>query len=222
MSTTKEIVDDNRDLVDGSSDPDPLVIRRWTRCVQRAVNVVWNDRPWSFKQATDPAFAFSAGSSMALPSAFGSVESEGCGPYATGTKFPLNPMSLGELTMAKNGLNLTVQAFGVWTRWAIDDSNLLLWPPIPQAVTFPFVYLRRRPNCVYEASPSLDELSWIPAQWHDLISDGARYFNLHDVASNQETDEQAMVKLGLDQMRARTIQLGQFKIVPYRRNRMRG
>lgn len=222
MSTTKEIVDDNRDLVDGSSDPDPLVIRRWTRCVQRAVNLIWNDRPWAFKQETDPAFAFSAGSSMALPTDFGSVESQGAGPYSTGTKSPLRPMSLGELTMAKNGLNLTVQAFGVWTRWAVDGANLLLWPPLPDAVTFPFVYLRRRPNCVYETTPTLDELSWIPSQWHDLVSDGARYFNNHDVASDQESSEQAMVKVGLDQMRAREIQLGQFEIVPYRRNRMRG
>ena len=222
MSTTKEIVDDNRDLVDGSSDPDPLVIRRWTRAVQRAVNIIWNDRPWPWKIYTDPAFAFSAGGSMPLPSDFGGVEAEGSGPYSVNPKSALRPMSLGEITMAKNGLNLTTQAFGVWTRWGIDGSNLLLWPPIPNAVTFPFVYLRMRPNCVYESTPSLDQLSRIPSQWHDLISDGARYFNDHDVASNQETDTQAMLKLGLDQMRAREIQLGQNMILPYRRSRMRG
>ncbi len=220
MSTTKEIVDDNIELVDGNTaGNDPLVIRRWTRNVQRAVNFIWNDRPWPWKVITDTAFAFDPSGPVALPADFGGVEAEGAGVYSLQPRAACRPMTIGEMNMAQRGTQLQTQAFGPWTRWAIGNGTLELWPTLPGADTICFVYLKRRPNCVYELSPSLDELSWIPEQWHDLVSDGARLYNAHDVHSNQESTEQAFVKLGLDQMRGREIQLP-VKLVPFMRRRM--
>jgi hypothetical protein len=165
--------------------------------------MIWNDRPWTMKVVTNENFPLFKGGPNPVPVDFGSVESKGAGLYCHMPMAWLRPLDIGELNMLRHGTNLNPLAFGVHTRYSIQPDGVALYPPITQDAEATFVYLRRAPRCIYEAVPDADELFWIPEQWHDLVSDGARWMNSHDIASKQESAEQAFTKLGLDNMRAR-------------------
>lgn len=234
MPTTAQIVDENIRLVDGSGSNDPVVLDRWTRCVQRACNYIWNDRPWSFKTVEDVAFPYEPkwlnrsepGSDNTLPSDFGSFQAHGAGVFQISPRRPIIPKTLGEANILLHGTQLTTLALGPVTRYTVTAGSsgpaLQFYPELPASTTVLLIYQRRAPRCVYETSDgATDEIGWIPSQWHDLISDGARWINSHDVASSQEGQEQAFLKLGLDQMRDSEVwgTQGLNRIVGFRPNR---
>ena len=221
------MADELIELVDGASSNDAIVKKRWRRNIQRSVNVLWNDRPWTIKLKTD-SFTYTPGTDNPLPATFGNFENKGCGIYCRSPRATLRPMDIGELKMMALGSTVQTQAFGPWTRWSVDNEDdaptLKLWYEPPSAVTFDIVYMKRAPVCQYdEIDEGTDELFWFPDKWGDLIMQGAQWFNSHDVHSNQETAEQALLKLGLDSMRERENWLvgkgGQ--VLPYRRGRYR-
>lgn len=221
--STQTIVDECRELVDGSGSNDPIVPKRWKRAVQRSANVVWNDRPWKFKLKRNAAFSFNpALSEVELPTDFGSFETAGAGVYYSG--WSLQPADIGVINIAQDGLPSQTMAVGPYTRYAIGAGSdgsptLRLYPMPPTTTTLILIYLRRAPRCYLTADGTTDELFWIPEQWHDLISDGARWLNANDINSNQYEVEQAFVKLGLDQMRDREIQTQSLRLVGFRPGR---
>lgn len=235
MATTKEIVDDNVALVDGAASNDPIVIRRWQRAVQRAVNAIWNDRPWHFKVAENVLFEYipkwldrqNPGSDNPLPDDYGSLEADGSGVYQISPRRPITPRPIGEINGLIHGSQVATMSLGPITRYGVSASTesgpcLQFYPELPSTTNVLLVYMRRAPRCIYEPDgDSPDEIGWVPSQWHDLISDGARWFNAHDVASSQESAEQALVKLGLDQMRDRETwgSQGMNRVVGYRPGR---
>lgn len=223
MNTT-EIVDQEVSLVDGAATNDAIVRARWVRNLQRAVNFVWNDRPWSMKLKT-ASYTYNPGVANPMPDDFESFESKGAGLYCRSPRAWLVPMDIGELKMLSLGTTIQTQAFGPWTRWSVDNEDngesLKLWFEPPTPPTFDMVYLKRPPVCVDDDGDT-DELFWIPTRWHELLKLGAEYFNGIDIHTNQVDIEQGLLKLGLDQMRERqNWTAGYNNIVPYRRNRLR-
>ena len=227
MDTTS-IVDEELELVDGSETDDVAVKKRWRRAVQRAANLIWNDRPWAFKLKTNTAFAYDPLIENVMPDDFGSVESKGAGVYCPSPMSWLRPIDIGELNILRNGTPIQLQGLGPWTQYSIGPGAtapyiLELWRQLPAPATLGIVYLRRSPKCVYSGVDSgTDELFWIPDQWSELVKAAAEYFATVQINSNQEDATQAILKLGLDQMRAREQwgSQGKMGVVPFMRNRM--
>lgn len=201
MATTYSIVNECVSLVDGSASNDTIVINRWTRAVQRTVDYVWNDRSWAFRLKTDGAFSYNPAGDVSLPSDFGTMLTRGTGVYTTGTKYRLKPIDIGEAEWRRSGTSEAAATISQYTRWALGNQILILVPQVLVTTTLKLIYERRLPTCVYEASPSADELSWIPTRWHGLIADGARFLNTIDVNSNQQDIEKGLLRVGLDRMR---------------------
>lgn len=204
MATTTTIVDDNLELLSGVDRNDPVVLKRWVRAVQRSARLIYNDRQWRFKLVTDTGFSYNPAGAVSLPSDFGSVFAQGAGVYAQSPVAALKPMDYAELIQKRRGTSTAAAAISQYTRYSIGPTTLELFPQLLATTTITLVYLRRNLNCVYfETASDLDELSWIPTEWHQLVSDGAAWMHAHEPIATTEEAEKAFLTLGLQNMRDR-------------------